>query len=129
MNKNTYHEAVLFLTHLIVYADGELDEAEVNAIRQICDHESITPEYYDDFSNRIKGMHERDMYLQGIDLVSQCTDHEKLGAFSWLYQISEVDGKVHVKEVRFLLYSIKKAGIEFEDVIEKAQGQPRLMPA
>jgi uncharacterized tellurite resistance protein B-like protein len=127
MTKNIYHEAVLFLTHLIVYADGELDENEVKAISQICDHESITPEYYDDFSIRIKGMHEREMYLQGIDLVSQCNDREKLDALAWLYQISEVDGKVHVKEVRFLLYSIKKAGIEFEDVIDKAKKMPRLL--
>ena len=127
MNKSAYHEAVLFLTHLIVYADGELDETEVKAISQICDHESITPEYYDDFSKRIKGMHERDMYLQGIDLVSQCTDQEKIDAFSWLYQISEVDGKVHVKEVRFLLYSIKRAGIEFEEVVDRAKNMPRLV--
>ena len=31
--------------------------------------------------------------------------------------MSEVDGRVHVKEVRLLLYSIKMAGIEFNDVV------------
>ena len=126
MTKNTYHEAVLFLTHLIVYADGELDETEVKALSQICEHESIAPEYYDEFSKKIQGMHERDMYLEGIESVSKCNEQEKLNAFSWLYQISEVDGKVHVKEVRFLLYSIKKAGIEFEDVIENSKSMPKL---
>ena len=45
---------------------------------------------------------------------------EKLNAFVHLYKLSEVDGSVHVKEVRLLLYSIKMAGIEFNDVVERA---------
>jgi hypothetical protein len=35
--------------------------------------------------------------------------------------MSDVDGSVHVKEVRLLLYSIRAAGIEFNDVIERAK--------
>jgi len=37
--------------------------------------------------------------------------------------MSEVDGSVHVKEVRLLLYSIKSAGIEFDDVVREASRQ------
>jgi len=34
--------------------------------------------------------------------------------------MSEADGRVHVKEVRLLLYSIRMAGIEFDDVVKRA---------
>jgi len=44
-----------------------------------------------------------------------------LKAFVTLYKISEIDGRVHVKEVRLLLYSIKMTGIEFDDVVEPRQ--------
>jgi hypothetical protein len=35
--------------------------------------------------------------------------------------MSEVESTVHVKEVRLLLYSIRMAAIEFNDVVEKAK--------
>jgi hypothetical protein len=54
---------------------------------------------------------------------SECTDEEKLDAFAHLYNMSEVDGSVHVREVRLLLYSIKAAGIEFNDVVNHAKKQ------
>ena len=53
-------------------------------------------------------------------MINRCTEEEKLNAFVHLYKMSEVDGRVHVKEVRLLLYSIKMAGIEFNDVVTRA---------
>jgi hypothetical protein len=35
--------------------------------------------------------------------------------------MSEADGRVHVKEVRLMLYSIKMVGIEFDDVVKAAK--------
>ena len=57
----------------------------------------------------------------GIELINKCSDEEKLEAFVHLYKMSEVDGKVHAKEVRLMLYSIKKAKIEFSDVVGRAK--------
>jgi hypothetical protein len=38
--------------------------------------------------------------------------------------MSEVDGRVHVKEVRLLLYSTKMTGVEFDDVVKQAGQMP-----
>jgi hypothetical protein len=51
-----------------------------------------------------------------------CSDEEKLRAFVHLYKLSEADGQVHVKEVRLLLYSIRMAKIEFNEVVANAKG-------
>jgi uncharacterized tellurite resistance protein B-like protein len=121
-NKN-YQLGLLHLVHLLISADGVIDEKERNAILRIKNKENIPDSIYTEFENEVKTKREKDIYQQGIALINECTDEEKLNAFVHLYKLSEVDGNVHVKEVRLLLYSIKMAGIEFNDVIQRAAQQ------
>jgi uncharacterized tellurite resistance protein B-like protein len=119
VNKN-YQLGLLYLVHLLISADGVIDEKESKALEQIRIDEKIADEIYTEFQTDILTKKERDIYQQGIAMMNECDTEEKLNAFSQLYKLSEVDGSVHVKEVRLLLYSIKMAGIEFNDVIERA---------
>ena len=121
-NKN-YQLGLLHLVHLLISADGVIDEKERNAILLIKNKENISDSVYFEFENDVKTKTEKDIYQQGIALINECTNDEKLKAFVHLYKLSEVDGNVHVKEVRLLLYSIKMAGIEFNDVIQRAAQQ------
>lgn len=61
------------------------------------------------------------MYVEGIDLLNECSEHEKLCAFVQLYRVSEADGFIHEREVRFLLFSLKETQIDFEDVLLAAR--------
>ncbi len=126
MEKNNYYEALLYLLRVIVYADGVFDEDESNAIKEICTIENIPESYYKDFCNRVNGLSEKDMYVNGIDCVKDCSRDEQVKVYVWLYKMAEVDGTVHVKEVRFLLYSFRQADIEFEDVEAAALKTPKL---
>lgn len=126
MEQNNYFEALLFTLRVIVYADGVFDEEEVSAIKEICKQEEISDAYYDDFCERTKGFSEKQMYQSGIDMIQECSNEEQLNVFAWLYKIAEVDGKVHVKEVRFLLYSLRNTDIEFDQVEELAKQLPTL---
>ncbi len=126
MEKDTYTEALLLLLRVIVFADGVFDKEEENAIKEICGIEGISEEYYQNFCERAEKMSEKEMYLSGIDKVHACSLNEQLNVFVWLYKIAEVDGKVHVKEVRFLLYSIRHANIEFDQVEAAAEKTPPL---
>ncbi len=54
-------------------------------------------------------------------MINECSLEEKVSAFVQLYKMSEADGRVHIKEVRLLLYSIRQAGIEFDDVVARAK--------
>jgi len=121
-NKN-YQLGLLHLVHLLISADGVIDEKERNAILHIKSKENISDSVYTEFENDVKTKTEKDIYQQGIALINECSEDEKLKAFVHLYKLSEVDGNVHVKEVRLLLYSIKMAGIEFNDVIQRASQQ------
>lgn len=112
---------LLYLTHLLISADGVIDEKEFASLIRIKNREHIPDSIFKEFEDSIMDKKEKEIYKIGIDLISDCTDQEKLDAFANLYNMSEVDGTVHVREVRLLLYSIKAAGIEFNDVIEYAK--------
>ena len=115
-----YQLGLLYLVHLLVSADGVVDENEKKAIIKVKEKENISDLILNEFEKRIASKKEREIYQDGIALINRCTDEEKINAFVHLYKLSEVDGQVHVKEVRLLLYSIKLAGIEFNDVVARA---------
>jgi uncharacterized tellurite resistance protein B-like protein len=126
MNQN-YHLGLLHLIHLLVSADGVIDEHEKTALCNIKEKEGIPEDLFNEFERIILNKKEREIFDAGIDLVNQCTTEEKLNVFVLLYKLSEVDGRVHVKEIRFLLYTIKLLGVEFDDVVNKAKTLPALL--
>jgi uncharacterized tellurite resistance protein B-like protein len=119
MNKN-YQLGLLYLVHLLVSADGVVDEKELAALEKIKSREKISDDVFGQFKTDITIKKERDIYQSGLEYLSQCSNEERLQAFAILYKMSEVDGRVHVKEVRLLLYSTKMTGVEFDDVVKRA---------
>ncbi|MFN3840565.1 MAG: hypothetical protein ACK4RF_07640 [Cyclobacteriaceae bacterium] len=117
---NDYQLGLLYLVHLLVSADGFVDENEKKALQLIKNREGISDDVFSQFEHDVLSRKERDIYQAGIERLNNCSEEEKLKAFVILYKMSEVDGRVHVKEVRLLLYSIKMAGIEFDDVVNAA---------
>ncbi len=118
-----YQLGLLYLTHLLISADGVIDEKEFTSLLNIKNKESIPDSVFKEFEESLRDKREKDIYKTGIDYMSECSDEEKLEAFSHLYNMSEIDGSVHVREVRLLLYSIKAARIEFNDVVAHAKKQ------
>ena len=119
-------QAILYLTYLLVYSDGEFDDKERQGIKYICQQEGISDNEYEDFLKNCQGASERKLFENGVDLVEKCSYEDKIGIFSWLYKLSEADGTVHAKEVRFLLYSLRRASVDFGEVKAVAQAMPDL---
>jgi len=116
-----YQTGLLHLVHLVITADGVIDKREEEAFQKIRSAENISDEVYNSFMDEVRHKKERDIYLDGIKLINECDDEEKIMAFVHLYKLSEADSQVHVKEIRLLLYSIKLSGVEFNDVVERAK--------
>ena len=119
-NKN-YHLGLLYLIRLLINADGVVESSENETLKKVKKHESIPEGTLVEFEKDVINKREREVYQTGIDYLNRCTEEEKLNAFVHLYKMSEADGRVHVKEVRLLLYSIRQANIEFNEVVAKAK--------
>jgi len=124
-SSKNYQLGLLYLTHLLISADGVIDEKEFVSLFRIKNKENIPDSVFKEFENSVRNKTEKEIYKTGIDIISACSDEEKLEAFAHLYNMSEVDGSIHVREVRLLLYSIKAAGIEFNDVVDHAKKQSK----
>lgn len=120
---NNYQMGLLLLTHLLISSDGVIDENEFASLLRIKNKENISDSVFKEFENNVKNLNEKDLYKAGIDMISNCAYKEQLEAFSHLYNMAAIDGSVNVREVRLLLYSIKAAGLEFNDVIAYTKKQ------
>ncbi|MCX7637719.1 MAG: hypothetical protein N2044_07735 [Cyclobacteriaceae bacterium] len=116
-----YKLGLMYLVHLLIGVDGQIDQLEKAALEQIRQSEAVDDAIYRKFESDVISRKEREIYQQGIYHISNCTDEERLRAFAILYRLSEADGRIHVKEVRLLLYSIKMSGVEFDDVVKAAE--------
>ncbi|MCS6974108.1 MAG: hypothetical protein NZM13_06440 [Cyclobacteriaceae bacterium] len=116
-----YKLGLMYLVHLLIGVDGQIDQLEKAALEQIRQSEAVDDAIYSKFESDVISRKEREIYQQGIYHISNCTDEERLRAFAILYRLSEADGRIHVKEVRLLLYSIKMSGVEFDDVVKAAE--------
>ncbi len=121
MRSRNYQFGLLYLAHLLISADGVIDANEFQALAKIKQRDEISDEVFKEFEQVVMKKKEIEIYKEGIDLISTVSDEEKLRAFAHLYKMSEIDGRVHVKEVRLLLYSVRQVGIEFNDVVTLAK--------
>jgi uncharacterized tellurite resistance protein B-like protein len=119
--KRNFHLGLLYLIHLLIGVDGSIDEREQSHLNTVRQKENIPDQEFLEFEREIRNKREKEVYQLGLDHINQCQDEDKLKAFVYLYKMTEVDGHVHVKEVRLLLYSTKMAGVEFEDVVARAK--------
>src|SRR5262245_33221778 len=121
VDSEPFHLGLLYMVHLLIGSDGVVSANEKDALTKIQKEEGVSEKVIGAFNQAVEKKLEREIYQEGIELLNRCTNEQKLRAFVHLYQLSEADGNVHVKEVRLLLYSIKMTGIEFNDVVEMAK--------
>src|SRR5882672_1749624 len=107
---------LLHFVHLLVMVDGHIDDREKQAILAIKEEEEIPDHVFQEFERAIAHKSEKTIYHEGVALLNQCMEEEKLCAFIHLYRLSEADDKIHIKEVRLMLYSLKATKISFLDV-------------
>jgi len=113
-----YHMGLLCFAHLLIGADGVADRNELDAWSIIKVKENIPDSTFNEFEEIKNTRPEREIYHYGLEQLTKCSENEKLRVFGTLYRLSEVDGRVHTKEIRLLLYSVETAGIEFNDVVD-----------
>src|SRR2546421_11518351 len=99
MNQNlSYQMGLLHFAHLLVTVDGHVDERERKAMRNLQLEEQIPDQVFDEFQKTVAPKSEREVYMQGVELLNQCNEQEKLCALVHLYRMAEADNEMHIKE-------------------------------
>lgn len=112
---------LLHFVHLVINADGQINESERSAMLAIKEEEGISDYLFDYFERKVRTRGEHEIYTDGITLLNRCTEDERLCAFVHLYRLAESDSNIHEKEIRLLLYAIDETCIDYEDIVLGAQ--------
>ena len=126
MNTN-YQQGILYLVHLLTNVDGHVDESEILAVQKLKQVEKIPDHVTDTFEKSVIGVSDREIFRRGVEFINKCSEKEKLRALTTLYKISEIDGRVHVNEIKMILYSIELIGVEFEDVVREVRNEDPIL--
>jgi uncharacterized tellurite resistance protein B-like protein len=113
----TYKLALLHLIHVLVNADGVVDERERQLLETIRREENISDAVFHAFEARITGSTTKDVYAHGMKLLEDCPDEEKLQVFAHLYRMALADDDMNMREVRLLFYALRTTQIDFDDVM------------
>jgi uncharacterized tellurite resistance protein B-like protein len=119
-----YHLGLLYLSHILISADGVIHEEEQKALIRFKEEEKIPSSVYDEFQRDVKSKKLSVIYQRGLDMINECTVEEKKRAFTHLFKLCAVDGSIHVKEVKLLLYSAKLTDSDLKEIMDASQMQP-----
>ncbi|WKZ59721.1 MAG: TerB family tellurite resistance protein [Cyclobacteriaceae bacterium] len=113
----TYKLALLHLIHVLVNADGVVDERERQVLETIRREENISDAVFHAFEARILSSATKNVYEHGMKLLEDCSDEEKLQVFAHLYRMALADDDMNMREVRLLFYALRTTQIDFDDVM------------
>ena len=112
-----YQMGLLYLSHILISADGVIHEEEQKALIKFKEEEKIPSSVYDEFQRDVQSKKLSSIYQRGLDMINECTVEEKKKAFTHLFKLCAVDGSIHVKEVKLLLYSAKLTDADLKDIM------------
>ena len=122
---NNYHLGLLYLSHILISADGVISDEEQRDLLKIREAEKIPASLFESFQKDVKTKRLSDIYQRGLDMISKCTLQEKKDAFIHLFRICAADGNIHVKEARLLLYSAKLTDAHLTEIVAEAEKRPK----
>jgi hypothetical protein len=95
----------------VAFADGVRLKEEEQAINKILKHENISESMYQKFIADSERLSVDEMHQIGIEAIEKCQPTDRLRAYGWIYKIMGVNGRVDVREAKFLLYALKDSDI------------------
>jgi len=127
MQENSlFKKGLLYLLYSVSLADGVHDKMEKIAIENIRKNEKIPQHIYKKFMSDINVDRDEELYRKGITSILKCGRKEKVRAMAWVHKLIEADGHFHIKEARFLLYSIAALDIDVDEVMNLSQKLPEI---
>jgi len=125
-SKQLFHEGLLYLAHSASSVDGISHVDEKRTIRRMIEHEKIPKELDLEVTQCIMVEPQKEIYRKGMSCFLQISKEERIRGLAWLYRLIEADGKVHIKEARWLLYIISSADLDLDEILDYVDKLPEL---
>jgi uncharacterized tellurite resistance protein B-like protein len=125
-DKTNYIEGLVSLYHLLINADGHIDEKELKMGELMKQHEGIDEKEFDALLDRISSMDKDAAIEDCINSLNKCDYDLKVKCIAWMSMIANSDGFMAPEEWQ-LIYHIynTKLKLDLSDILEMHKHLPR----
>jgi uncharacterized tellurite resistance protein B-like protein len=116
----TYKPTLIKLYHLLVNADGQVNEKELIAGRQMIRTEGINEFEFDRIIDSLKNRNAGIVYMECVEELKRFDQDKQIRCIAWLSVIANADGFMDKSEWHFIykLYHVE-LGLQLDDVMKK----------
>jgi len=126
-NKTHYLTGLVSLYHLLIHADGYIDEKELKMGDLMKKYEKIDDLEFDYYHNIMGKLNSEQLIKKCIKSLNKCDYEWKIRCIAWMSLIANIDGFMDPEEWK-LLYYIYHTELELDlaDILEMQRNLPRV---
>lgn len=119
-------EVLISLYHLLVNADGVIDDTEREFGELMKKHEGIDDSDFNDHLNRISATDKDELTEECITILNQCDHSWKICCIAWMSLIANSSGFMAPEEWKLIYYIYKtKLKLKMPEILELRKKLPR----
>lgn len=125
-NKTNYFSGLVTLYHLLINADGVIDDKELEMGELMKKHESIDDWEFNYYLNKISDKNDEEIIQQCVESLNKCDYDWKVKCIAWMSLIANSDGFMAPEEWK-LIYHIYNTALHLNlsDILNVQKQLPR----
>jgi uncharacterized tellurite resistance protein B-like protein len=125
-NKTNYFGGLVMLYHLLINADGRVDEKELSMGRLMKKHENIDDWQFNYHLKRIADLNKQQIVTECINSLKKCEYEMKVKCIAWMSLIANSDGFMAPEEWKLIYYIYNtELKLNLKDILEMQKQLPR----
>lgn len=121
-------EVLISLYHLLVNADGQIDDTEIKMGEFLKQHEKIDELEFNEHLKTVSELDEKELTEDCIEILSKCDHNWKIKCIAWMSLIANSSGFMAPEEWKLIYYIYKtKLKLKMPEILEMRKELPRLM--
>jgi len=125
-NKTHYFGGLVTLYHLLITADGHVDEKELRMGELMKKHENIDDWEFNYYLEKVQEMEEKEIIAQCVENLKKCDDDWKIKCIAWMSLIANSDGFMAPEEWKLIYYIYNtELKLNLSDILAMQKSLPR----
>ncbi len=125
-NRTNYFGGLVSLYHLLINADGHVDEKELRMGQLMKKHENIDDWEFNYFLNKIASMEKEQVVRECIESLRKCDIELRIKCIAWMSMIANSDGFMAPEEWKLIYYIYNtELKLNLADILDVQKKLPR----
>jgi uncharacterized tellurite resistance protein B-like protein len=126
-NKTNFFGGLVTLYHLLITADGHVDDKELRMGELMKQHENINDNDFNFYLEQIADKKKEDIIAECVDNLKKCDEELRIKSIAWMSLIANSDGFMAPEEWKLIYYIYNtQLKLNLSDILAMQKTLPRL---